>query len=379
MSKNKAPIFFFFIFTAALVAAVIRPCPASMMSVSEKDEKELGEEAAKEIIAQYGLVDSKAEEDRLIHVGMALVQASGRPELEYHFYIINTDMVNAFALPGGYIFTTRGMMDFVDDDDELAAVIGHEVVHVAKKHGVVQYKQSMRSMMINLFLLILTQNPNAVIANEMYQQGKSEIFGRHAEVEADTVGLEYIIKAGYNPSAMIGLMEKLGRIEQHQAPIFEGYFEVHPPSAERIENIKKHLAELNVTYGNVSSYKVRGRTFAREECAAGGGDCSGVLFSGGRELARFYSADDKMPPYERAREAARTLNRLLDKGVDIYDVRTDASGDYPAVLVKDTLLARALPGDAKAASKAQSDLVEDWSQNIKNFIWTDTINDDFNK
>lgn len=345
------------------------------MSVSE--EKKIGEEIARSVIDEYGIIDIRGEEERLQHVGAALVKACERTEVDFHFYIINTDQVNAFALPGGYIFVTRGMMDFVDDDDELAAVIGHEIVHVALKHGVVLYKKSMKSMMVNLLILLLTQEPNLVLANEMYQQGQNELFGRKAELDSDRVGMDYMIKSGYDPAAQSRLMEKLYRIEQHRAPIFDGYFEVHPPTDERVGIIDAHLKQLRLDTSRTSSYKVRARTYVKEACPDGGGACSASLMSGSREIMKFADSDGELTSYDRARAAAAAVNRLLDSGAQIYDIKAQTSDGASSLLAKETLVATVRPGDAEAAGKTPAGAAAAWVENLKNFIWASLINDDF--
>lgn len=344
------------------------------MSVS--DEKKMGEEIARSVIDEYGIIDIRGEEKRLQHIGAALVKACERTEVDFHFYIINTDQVNAFALPGGYIFVTRGMMDFVDDDDELAAVIGHEIVHVALKHGVVLYKKSMKSMMVNLLILLLTQEPNLVLANEMYQQGQNELFGRKAELDSDRVGLDYMVKSGYDPAAMSRLMEKLHRIEQHRAPIFDGYFEVHPPTDERVGIIDAHLKRLRLDTSRTSSYTVRARTYVKEVCPDGGA-CAAALMSGSREILKFAVSDGELSSYDRARAAAATVNRLLDSGVQIYDITARTADETPSLFAKDKLVATALPGDAEAAGKTPAATAAAWAENLKNFIWASLVNDDF--
>jgi hypothetical protein len=304
------------------------------------------------------------------------VRAGGRSDLKYHFYIVNTDMVNAFALPGGYVFVTRGLMNFIENDDELAAVLGHELAHVARRHSVVEYKKSMKAMLANFLILLLTRDPNLVIASEMYQQGRTEMWGRHAEIEADTYGTEYVVSAGYDPSALMNFFNKLDRLEQHSPPIFEGYFDVHPPTKDRIRIVKDYLKKMNISVAPVEENPVRARVFASEDCKDADGRCDGVVMSSSLELMRLTDPGKNRSAYERSQEIALVLNSMLDAGVRIYDVKVVASDEGPGLWIKETLLVRVLPGDAEASGMLASSLAAAWEQKLKNFIWSENIKDD---
>jgi len=369
--SKKTSCFLSLIFLFALFS--FQTCRAGMFDVSVTDEQNMGKEVADSVIDQYGVVDNKAEVDRLVSVGSALVEAaSAAKDFEYHFYIVDTDMVNAFALPGGYIFVTKGMMDFVDDDDELAAVIGHEIVHIVHRHGVVLYKKSMKTMVMNLLLLLMTKDPNVVIANEMYQQGRSELFGRKAELEADDVEMEYLQDSGYDPTAQVRLMQKLEKLEMHTPPLFEGYFEVHPPTADRVNIIENHLRKNNIEIPDKKPVETDFRTFVKESCATSD-TCPSSVMSGSTELFRFTATDDKLTPYQRAKDASVALNSLLDNGFQIYDIKTKTNGDQPELWIADDFVAKVMPGDAESAGKSTDALAGIWAQNIKNLLWLGTI------
>lgn len=350
------------------------PARAGMLDVNETDEIELGEEVARSIIAEYGLVEEEAEINRLISVSAPIILVSERPGLDYHFYIVDTEMVNAFAVPGGYIFVTRGLMDYIEDDDELAAVISHELVHISMRHGAIMYKKNMKNMLTSFLLLLLTRDPNLLMAKQMYEQGRAEIWGRQAEIDADRFGAIYAVKAGYDPGGMVSFFEKMERLERHSAPLFEGYFDVHPPTKNRIDIVRKTLHEINIVVPESSGYSVRTQTFAKEDCDDAG--CVGVVMSGETELMRIADAGRSPSAYERASEISSQLNALLDLDVHIYDVKTRKTGDAPGVWLDRDPVAAALPGDAAHAGVSQQELADQWAAAIKNFIWIEHIKDE---
>ena len=109
--------------------------------VSEKGEIEQGRKAHEQVIKFYGVYEDQALQDYVNEVGQRLARASHRPDLEWHFTVVDADDINAFALPGGYIYITRGIMAYLNSEAELAAVLGHEIGHVTARHQVRQQTQ----------------------------------------------------------------------------------------------------------------------------------------------------------------------------------------------------------------------------------------------
>lgn len=373
--KFLRPLVYILFFCAACFLYVV-PAAGGMFDMDEIKETDLGEDVAKAIIRAYGITNDQAEMDRLLGVTRELVKVSGRPHLEYHFYILDTDLVNAFALPGGYIFVTRGLMDEIENDDELAAVVGHELVHVALKHSVQMYKRGMKNMVVNLLVLALTREPAAVMASEMIQQGRSEMWGRQAEIDADIYGTEYVVKAGYDPAAMMSFFEKMNRLEMKRAPMYEGYFDVHPPTGDRIKIVKTHLESMQLDVPEAAGYKVQARVYATEKCGDDG-SCIGVILNSSKPLMQIADKGDSASPYERSRQIALVMNTLLDRAPNIYDVSQAYLGDDPAVWILGELVTPVLPGDARLAGVDAADLATQWKESIKNFIWSDAVTDGF--
>lgn len=347
-----------------------------MFDVSEDKEIRIGEEAARTLVSEYGVVTSEAEINRLKGITDFLVLASGRPELEYHFYIIDTDFINAFALPGGYIFITRGLMDFIDDDDELASVVAHELVHVANRHGVVMYKKNLKQMVMNFIILAITRDPNAIIANDMYQQSRMDIFGRTAEVEADQIGLRYMIDAGYNPHAMLKFMDKMKREGTHHPNLLEDYFDFHPPMDERKSLISAEYKKLGIGDPAITGDGITERIIVHEICDDAG-NCSSSLYGGDFEIMKIGDAGGLKNTYERARAISISINDLLDKNIRMYELKKKKEGKYWAIWARNILIVKALPGDVDSNAAASDEALADaWTENIRKFLWKDFIKED---
>lgn len=369
--KSLIPLLF-----AALLVMMPVCARAGLLDVDNAKESQIGEETARSIIEYYGEVDDPAALQRIKNISDSLIAVCGRPDLSYHFTILKTDIVNAMALPGGYVLVTQGLMDFVRDDDELAAVLAHELVHVSNRHGVQLYKRGMKSMFVNFLVLLLTQSPEAVMAADMYNENRMTLYGRKAENEADADAVNYLQKSGYDPQAMLRFLDRMRRYELRHPNLLEDYFDTHAPTNERIDMVKQRFHELNIPVLNDYSDTVISHLLAQEKCVTGedgGRVCYGLLVDGERELVRFGDRAGFASPYERARATAAQLNTLFEKGVDVYEVLVKPAGSTYALYVGDRRIADVLPGDSVASSNPPEKVAQSWQEGLKLFLWSDYV------
>lgn len=215
------------------------------VSLTPEQEIALGEQSAPEMAGQFGGVSSdEALQDKVMQIGSRIVsetEASKSPYV-FHFSVLADDQtVNAFALPGGQIFITEGLADRLTSDDQLAGVLGHEIGHVIGRHAAEQMAQMELTQGLISAGQIATNDPN-MIASYVGQMINMK-FGREDELESDKFGVFYMHDAGYNPNAMIEVMEILEQASGgHAQPEFQS---THPAPANRIEHIKAHIATLN--------------------------------------------------------------------------------------------------------------------------------------
>lgn len=184
-------------------------------------------------------------------VGQRVAAVSDR-ELPYEFNVINSGVPNAWALPGGKISINRGLLTELQSEAELAAVLGHEVVHAAAKHGA---KGFTRGALLQGGLLAATVATSGKEHANLAQVGASigaqlinTRYGRDAERESDKFGIEYMVRAGYNPQGAVDLQQTFLELsEDRRQDFISGLFASHPPSAERLENNKELVAKLGAT------------------------------------------------------------------------------------------------------------------------------------
>jgi predicted Zn-dependent protease len=213
--------------------------------ISEQEEITLGKQTDEEIKAQYGIYSDQALSTYVQRVGQSMTSLTHRPHLTYHFAVLDTPVVNAFAVPGGYVYVTRGILALMNSEAELAVVLGHELGHVNARHSVAKLSQL---MLAQLGLGVA----GAISETFAKLSGAASIgiqllflkFSRNDEREADTLGVEYSRKGEYNPGEMINFfasLERLGDLSGGQS--LPGFLSTHPLTSERIQNTKDMLLE----------------------------------------------------------------------------------------------------------------------------------------
>ncbi|MEM9291751.1 MAG: M48 family metalloprotease [Acidobacteriota bacterium] len=224
---------------------------SQVMLLSEEQERALGEQAKTEMLALYGEYDDPELQDYVRALGHDLAAKSERPDLAWEFYLLDDPLVNAFALPGGYVFITRGILSHLDNEAELAAILGHEVGHVVARHSANQIsKQQLYSAGLLIGTLMLDPEDRAwgALASAGLQVAFLQ-FSRDDEREADLLGLRYIEKVGYDPRPMPDVFETLDRVSAAagaQGP--PTWLRTHPTGADRVSRLNGAIGELGLNY-----------------------------------------------------------------------------------------------------------------------------------
>ena len=194
--------------------------PRRSVLLSEHDDEVVGRESAQDVKAEIGVLEDSDLTAYVNGIGRKLLRGVPRRGFEYQFYVVDMPEPNAFALPGGYIFVSRGLLALANDEDELACVIGHEIVHAARRHAAAQ-----QALMNRQFPLAMAQARFATLAS----------YSREMEREADEGGQILCAAAGYDPLAMSTFMTSLGSAERLTQGYSRGpsYFDTHPGTVER--------------------------------------------------------------------------------------------------------------------------------------------------
>lgn len=221
--------------------------------ISEEQAIQIGLEQHPLIVEEFGIYDEIPELNRMIDkMGREIAAASDRPDLPWRFTLLDTPMINAMALPGGQIYVTRGILERMNSEDELAGVIGHEIAHVAAKHAEQRISQSQLAQ-IGLVLGSVLAGPAATQSyGGLAQLGAQLLLQRYSrtqESHADVLGTAYMAEAGYNPVGAQNMLTVLQRLNKDGVSPLEQYFLSHPDPALRVQTVRNEISELEQRSG----------------------------------------------------------------------------------------------------------------------------------
>jgi predicted Zn-dependent protease len=220
---------------------------SDIVTMSAAQEAELGRKMHPQILQQYGRYSDEALQAYVNDTGQRIAAASHLPDLQFTFTVLDSEEVNAFALPGGFVYVTRGILAYLNSEAELVAVLGHEVGHVTARHAVRQQSGATAAGVGATLIGVLTGSGD--LANLANYAGTALVrgYGRDMELEADSIGAEYLVRLGYAPDAMIDVVRllknqemlevQIARQEGREPRVYHGVFSTHPDNDTRLKEV----------------------------------------------------------------------------------------------------------------------------------------------
>jgi predicted Zn-dependent protease len=252
---------------AALAACAVNPATGKRQFslVSKDDEVAMGQQEAQKVAASMPILQNQPVQDMVKRVGMEMAKSSERPELPWSFTVLDDPVVNAFALPGGPIFITRGIITNMNSEAELASVLGHEIGHVTARHSASQMsKQQLASMGLGVASVI---SPTAAQFAGVAEQGLGLLmlkYGRDDETQADKLGYRYMTTMSWDPREAVKMFQMLqktsGTDKEGRPPT---WMSTHPDPGDRAQRAEARLKELNAKNVNLDSLRRNREQFLR--------------------------------------------------------------------------------------------------------------------
>ncbi len=254
--------------TTLLVLSACATNPATRDSdfvlMSEEQELQLGQQAAAEIAKNMTLLPASDPLARYVDsIGQKIAAVSDRPELFYHFHVVDDATINAFALPGGFIYIYRGLLAHLNSEAEVAAVLGHEIGHVTARHAVKRYTQMQAYQLGMVLTSIFVSIPQtAGQLSDLVAMAVIQGYGREAESQSDELALKYLARAEYDPHAIIGILKTLKRLDDidslekkdagEKVEKYHGAFASHPETEQRIRDAVQLTSDRQAGAGLVN-------------------------------------------------------------------------------------------------------------------------------
>ena len=204
-------------------------------------EVAIGQNAAMQVAQQYTFIKDPMEINRVTEIGEKIAKVSDRTDLKYHFAVVEDKKINAFTMPGGYIYINSGLLAMTNDD-ELACVIGHEIGHVAARHIA---KKLQAQLGYDILMSVALQNANVSQMQQVIGVTFNLVelgYSREDELLSDRLGTKYAYKAGYDPYAMVSFLKKLN--EKDKSSMGPVFLRSHPYASQRIQLMEKELPSI---------------------------------------------------------------------------------------------------------------------------------------
>ncbi len=368
---------------------VVPPKPPEQTE-RDRQEIELGKKIVAEIEKEYKFITDPELVERVNRIGqtLAVIARQTRTEahwgepgpapFEYTFRIIDEKDVNAFSVPGGFIFINKGLIDVVSGDDELAGVIAHEIAHADHRHVMAliraDSKVQQRVLLPAILVGLLGRLPaddfmNVTLGAQLYRIAKVSAFSQEAEIDADLTALEYLRRSPYNPVGLLVFLERLASEERRRPQIEWGIFRTHPVSRERVERLRQAL----VAYGIPIRRREVSPALRVLAVPVQPDQPEGLYRVRYEKIDIFEPANDPQlgSSRERAIQLAKELNRLLDDGIELYEIQI--APDQQGVLVRGQELVRITEADAKLAGKSTQEVATQVREALRRLVWSESI------
>lgn len=357
------------------------PAGKPAKAVKEDPEVKMGREASDAINKQVKLITSGPIFDRVNRIGQAIATAANEgpvpalfgsnvyKKFHYTFHVIDSPDVNAFSLPGGFVYVNTGLVKFVHSDDELAAVLSHELGHVLHHHALtLEHQQSkiqniltpLEIAAVGLMLSGHTSQSDAgtslLMSSQLYSVARMNGYSVHAEEDADHTAIFLMMRTKYNPAALYTFMLRLANYEASHGPSMLGIYRDHPPTPQRVATAKALLEKLNIPiYLSQIDPSWRAEVV---EVHLGLVDLARVTV---RQIPVFeVVGEEGQTALERGKALADTLDYLLDRHLEPYQIRYSPDRGYVMALGK--------PFQNQADATAQGRTLEELSHSFSDAV-----------
>ncbi|HDK26019.1 MAG TPA: hypothetical protein ENG48_02855 [Candidatus Atribacteria bacterium] len=356
-------------FVFALIGILILLFLISLDSfMAERDlgkEQKLGRELSKDIEKKYEVVKDSVQNSLLIEIGNKLAKASDLDDMNYHFKILKIKGPNAFSIPGGYIYVTSDLFDYIQSDDELAGVLAHEIAHIIHNHALKQTRDNTKYTLLTILAVLLTKEPDVSILGKLTTITLLNQYSREYEEEADLTAIDLLIKTGYNPVGFLTFLERLYIREMFRPKVNLGIFQTHPEIKARVNYVKDILVEKGIEIDRraTTDYLKVNTKFIFEDS----------LWTGIIRIDDIVILNLPFPEnesiYHKILDASNNLDKFLSIDLSPYEINVLVEGTTSTLLICNHSIISLDDSETNYLKKTAEEVLRETKNKIKQVLW----------
>ena len=333
-------------------------------------EQKLGKKLSESIEKKYEVVEDLNQNSLITEIGNKLAEASEMREMQFHFRILKEDGPNAFSIPGGYIYVTYDLFDYIQSDDELAGILAHEIAHVIHNHALKQTKDNTKFTLLTILAILLTREPDVGVLGKLTTITFLNQYSREYEEEADLTALDLLIKTRYNPVGFLTFLERLYTREMFKPELNLGIFQTHPETENRINYVKDKLKERGIDidrrattdYLKVSSKYILKDSFYTGVICIDDIPVLTLTFPKGEGI------------YLKIIETSQNLDRFLSIDLVPYEINVFVEGSKSTLLIRNNRIISLDDSETVYLERTAEEVLQETKNKIRQVLWEFRLN-----
>ena len=368
------------ILTASLIVAASAVWAAADPPYSKEHEERIGQEAAAQVESQYDLFEDEEAQQKLDRMASIIAASSTRPDVEYDVRLLDTEQVNAFSLPGGIIFVTRGLLEHVHSDHELAGVMAHEIAHNCTYDGLRQADRNRDlftgSIAAAIAAILIGAGSDVIsgvfMAGEYVRRGVLGGYSIEMETAADRNAVKFLIPTEYNTVGLLTFMERLAADYRREPQVELGVFQTHPLASERVSALARQISAHGLEINHRATTRWDHPT---AEAVEEGVEDSPLRVSLWEEEVFVVAVPG--PGHEtvadRAEDIVSRLTELLKLGMRSHELQIGDRDGAPALGTRAGTILTIYPEDAEAHEKSALELAQEARLGIQRALFKERL------
>ena len=365
---NSKKIIIKSIFMIIFSSVVLFLLSSNFSFAAERDlnkEQKLGKKLSENIEKKYEVVEDLNQNSLITEIGNKLAEASEMREMQFHFRILKEDGPNAFSIPGGYIYVTYDLFDYIQSDDELAGILAHEIAHVIHNHALKQTRDNTKFTLLTILAVLLTGEPDVGVLGKLTTITFLNQYSREYEEEADLTAIDILTKTEYNPVGFLTFLERLYTREMFKPEVNLGIFQTHPETENRVNYVKDKLKERRIDidrrattdYLKVSSKYILKNSFYTGVICIDDIPVLNLTFPKGEEI------------YLKMIETAKNLDKFLSIDLVPYEINILVEGTTSTLLVRNNRIISLDDSETVIINKSSKEVLRETQDKIRQALW----------